>query len=50
MNPDYYRAASESKTLRTVPDAGHVGGFQTRPQEYEERVICFFDGALLGAG
>ena len=32
------------------PDAGYVGGFQTRPQEYEERLIRFYDGALLGAG
>jgi uncharacterized protein len=50
LNPDYYRAASEPKSLWEVAGAGHVGGFQTRPQEYEERVIRFFDGALLGAG
>ena len=50
LNPDYYRAASEPKSLWKVQDAGHVGGFQTQPEEYEERVIRFFDGALLGAG
>lgn len=30
-------------------DAGHLSGFQTRPQEYEERETRFFDGTLLGA-
>ena len=28
--------------------AGHVGGFEARPREYEERVIGFFDRFLLG--
>ena len=48
LNPDYYRAASTPKTLWKIPEAGHVGGFQARPREYEERVTRFFDRALLG--
>jgi uncharacterized protein len=48
LNPDYYRAASAPKTIWRIAEAGHVGGFQARPQEYEERVTRFFDSALLG--
>ena len=29
------------------PTAGHVGGIEARPEEYERRVIAFFDDALL---
>lgn len=29
-------------------EAGHVRGFQARPQEYEQHVTRFFDRALLG--
>ena len=50
LNADYFRAASEPKTLWKVADAGHVGGIRAQPQQFEERVIRFFDGALLGAG
>ena len=35
LNPDYYDAASTPKTLWKIPEAGHVGGFQARPHEYE---------------
>ena len=48
LNPDYYRAASSPKTLWEIDEAGHVGGFQARPSEYEQRVTRFFDQALLG--
>ena len=48
LNPDYYRAASSPKTLWEIDEAGHVGGFQARPSEYEQRVTRFFDRALLG--
>ena len=50
LNPDYFEAASEPKTLWKIGEAGHVGGFDARPREYEERVIGFFDRALLGDG
>jgi uncharacterized protein len=47
LTPDYYRAASYPKSLWTIPEAGHVGGFQARPDEYERRIARFFDRALL---
>ncbi len=47
LNHDYFRAASEPKTLWEIPEAHHVGGFAARPREYERRVIEFFDDALL---
>jgi fermentation-respiration switch protein FrsA (DUF1100 family) len=50
LNPDYYDAASTPKTLWEIPEAGHVGGYLSRPQEYEERVTSFLDRALLGSG
>ncbi len=43
-----------AETLRTraalwvAPDASHTGAFSRYPDEYEMRVIAFFDGALLG--
>jgi dienelactone hydrolase len=48
LNPEYYQAASEPKTLWKIPEATHVGGYDARPREYEERVVGFFDAALLG--
>ena len=49
LNPDYYRAASDPKTLWKISEATHVGGLQARPRAYEQRVTSFFDRALLGA-
>jgi fermentation-respiration switch protein FrsA (DUF1100 family) len=49
LNPDYFEGASEPKTVWRVDEAEHVGGFDARPREYEERVIGFFDQALLQA-
>jgi fermentation-respiration switch protein FrsA (DUF1100 family) len=49
LNPDYYRAASAPKILWEIPEAGHLGGFRARPDEYEERVTDFLDRALLGS-
>jgi uncharacterized protein len=46
LNPTYYHAAREPKALWEVPDSGHVGGLDTRPHDYERRVIAFFDRAL----
>ena len=50
LNPDYYRAASAPKTIWKIAEAGHVGGFEARPREYERRVTRFFDRALLDRG
>ena len=47
LNPAYYRAASAPKTIWKIAEAGHVGGFEARPREYEQRVTRFFDRALL---
>lgn len=48
LNVDYHRAASAPKSLWKITEAEHVGGYQVRPNEYEERVTGFFDRALLG--
>jgi hypothetical protein len=49
LSPDFYRATGQPKRLWKIPEAGHVGGFQARPREYEGRVVGFFDDALLGS-
>jgi dienelactone hydrolase len=46
-NLDYYRAAHAPKELWQIPEASHTNGFQARPHQYEQRVIAFFDQALL---
>jgi pimeloyl-ACP methyl ester carboxylesterase len=45
--PKYLAAAGEPKEIWRVPGAGHTGGLDAQPQEYERRVIAFFDDALL---
>jgi len=47
LSADYYEAAGEPKTLWEIPEAGHTGGLSARPEEYERRVVAFFDDALL---
>ena len=47
LSADFYEAAGEPKTLWEIPEAGHTGGIDTRPEEYEQRVVAFFDDALL---
>lgn len=46
INPTYFRAAHEPKAIWAIPEAHHVGGYDARPQEYERRVVGFFDRAL----
>ena len=46
-NPDYYAAAGAPKALWKIPEAHHTAGFQVRPREYEQRVVSFFNRALL---
>jgi uncharacterized protein len=48
LNPQFYAAAGEPKTLWEIPEASHTGGLDARPEEYERRVVAFFDSALLG--
>jgi uncharacterized protein len=45
--PKYYAAAGEPKSIWKVPGSTHTGGIDARPGEYEQRVIAFFDAALL---
>lgn len=47
LNPIYFAAAGEPKELWEIPDATHTGGITAHPEEYEQRVITFFDTALL---
>jgi len=42
-----YNAAREPKDLWIVPGAGHGGYINAIPQEYEQRIIAFFDKALI---
>lgn len=48
LTPAYYEAAGQPKALWKVPSAGQTGGIEARPREYEQRVVGFFDEALLG--
>jgi uncharacterized protein len=41
-NRDYVEAAGDSASLWER----HMGGIDARPQEYEQRVVGFFDEAL----
>ncbi len=50
LNADFYAAAGPPKTLWEIPEASHTGGLDARPREYEQRVVDFFDQALLKGG
>lgn len=43
-----YDAAGEPKELWFVPEAGHVNFEKFRPEEYEQRLLAFYDQYLLG--
>ena len=45
-NRAFYREAGAPKAIWEIPEAGHVGGHEARPREYERRVVGFFDRAL----
>ena len=47
LQQKFYDAAREPKEIWLVPGAGHTGGIEARPAEYERRVVGFFDDALL---
>ena len=47
LNVEYFDAAREPKDLWEVPGAGHTGGLDTQPAEYERRVTSFFEQHLL---
>jgi hypothetical protein len=46
MNPVYQRLIGPSAEIWSIPDARHIKGLQTHPEEYERRVVGFFDRAL----
>jgi dienelactone hydrolase len=45
LTPTYYEAASEPKELWAA-EGGHTGAIDAEPEEYERRVVGFFDDAL----
>jgi hypothetical protein len=47
LNPKYYAAAGEPKSIWKITEGRHTGGIDAVPEEYERRVIGFFDDALL---
>ena len=46
LNRGYHAAAGDNSTLWEIPEARHMGGLASRPEEYERRVVGFFDDAL----
>jgi len=47
LNPGFYAAARQPKTLWGITGSAHTGGISAWPREYERRVVRFFDRALL---
>ena len=47
LGPTYAEAAGGAATSWEVPDAGHTRGIDAAPEEYERRVVAFFDSTLL---
>jgi uncharacterized protein len=47
-NTAFYAAAHGQKEIWEVPGSGHIGGVDAQPEEYERRVVGFFDRTLLG--
>jgi hypothetical protein len=48
FNLSYAEAAGEPVELWDLPDVNHTKAIQERPTQYEQRVVSFFDEALLG--
>ena len=47
LNEEYFEAAGEPKELWAVEEGGHIGSQGAAPEEFERRVVGFFDAALL---
>ena len=45
-NPDYYEATRSTKQIWKI-DTSHTHGLSAQPEEYERRVVGFFDRTLL---
>jgi hypothetical protein len=50
LTETFFESAREPKEIWLVPGAGHTGGIEAQPAEYERRVVGFFDEALLEPG
>ena len=48
LNPLYHRLIGPSASVWAIDDVKHMKGLQGHPEEYERRVVGFFDQALLG--
>ena len=48
FNEMFASTVGERVTMWVAPDAGHTRALSRYPDEYEQRVIAFFDAALLG--
>jgi fermentation-respiration switch protein FrsA (DUF1100 family) len=46
LNPTYFEAANQPKEIWAA-DGGHTGAIDAEPEEYERRVVGFFDRSLL---
>jgi dienelactone hydrolase len=46
-NSAFYDDAPEPKEIWEVPGSGHMKGIEAQPQEYERRLVAFFDRHLL---
>ena len=46
-NTAFFAAARGEKEIWEVRGAGHIGGVEAQPEEYERRVVGFFDRTLL---
>jgi dienelactone hydrolase len=49
-NTAFYEEARGPKELWEVPGSGHMKGTEAQPDEYERRVVGFFDRVLLNEG
>jgi hypothetical protein len=50
FNRHYADVANEPFTYWELPDVGHTAAVRERPEQYERRVIAFFDDALRARG
>jgi hypothetical protein len=46
LNRLYHGKARGPKELWEIPESRHIGGIEARPEEYERRVVGFFDRSL----
>ncbi len=46
MNPAYHRFAGPNSSIWEFDDARYGRGLATHPEQYEERVVSFFDTSL----